>query len=173
MEGLGAKAKGVWWIAESRVGTGDREPYAINYKGEKKLVWVFVVAVLLNYLWELAQAPLYVGLKSYNAEVLWHCFVASLGDGLMVLLIVAVGCVMLRQPDWFERPGLLAYVVMVTVGVVMAVLIEWLGLHLLKRWEYTEKMPLVLGFGLVPIAQMLVIPPLIFRIVAVFGSSKT
>ena len=141
----------------------------------RTLISVFVFAVVLNYLWELAQARLYVGLKSYNTEVLWHCFVASLGDGFMVLLIVAVGWIMLRQADWFEQPGVLGYVVMVTVGLVMAVLVEWTGLNILERWKYTEKMPLVpgLGIGLVPIAQMLVIPPLIFRIVAFFGSGKT
>jgi hypothetical protein len=139
------------------------------------LISVYFVAVVLNYLWELAQAPLYLGLENYNIAVLWHCFVASLGDGIMVLLIIAVGWVVLHQPDWFEQPGVLGYVVMVTVGLVMAVLIEWLGVHVLKRWEYTEKMPTVpgLGIGLVPIAQMLFLPPLIFRIVAVFGSGKT
>ena len=139
------------------------------------LISVYFVAVVLNYLWELAQAPLYLGLESYKTEVLSHSFVASLGDGLMVLLIVPVGWVMLRQSEWFEQPGVLGYVVMVTAGLVMAVLIEWLGVHVLKRWEYTEKMPTVsgLGIGLVPIAQMLFLPPLIFRIVAVFGSGKT
>lgn len=48
------------------------------------LISVFVVAVLVNYAWELAQAPLYVGLEDYNLAVFWHCFVASLGDGVMV-----------------------------------------------------------------------------------------
>jgi hypothetical protein len=63
-----------------------------------KLISIFVVAVSLNCLWELAQAPLYVGLGSYTGEVFWHCFVASLGDGIMVLLIVAAGWITLRQP---------------------------------------------------------------------------
>jgi hypothetical protein len=141
----------------------------------RTLVSVFVVAVLLNYLWELAHAPLYVGMENYNIGVLWHCFVASLGDGVMVLLIVAVGWVMLHQPDWFKQPGILGYVVMVTAGLVMAVLVEWVGAHVLKRWEYTDKIPLVpgIGIGVVPIAQMLFLPPLIFRIVTVFGSVKT
>jgi hypothetical protein len=132
----------------------------------RRLIWVFIVAVLLNYLWELAQAPLYVGLQNYNAGVFWHCFVASLGDGIMVLLIVAAGRIVLRQPEWFLRPGVRGYLVILTVGLLLAVLVEWIAVHVLNRWEYTENMPKLpaLDIGLVPIAQMLVLPPLIFRI---------
>lgn len=62
----------------------------------QSLIWVFVVAVLLNYLWELAQAPLY-GLERYNTAVFWHRFVASLGDGVMVLVIFVTGRVALDR----------------------------------------------------------------------------
>ena len=123
---------------------------------------------LLNYLWELAQASLYVGMKDYNAGLLWHCFVASLGDGIMVLLIVSAGWIVLRQPDWFLRPGLRGYLVTLTAGFVVAVLVEWVAVHILNRWEYTKNMPKLPGLdiGLVPIAQMLILPTLIFRIAA-------
>ena len=139
-----------------------------------KLTSVFIVAVLLNYLWELAQAPLYVGLENYNAGVFWHCFVASLGDGIMVLLIVVSGWLILRKPDWFVRPGVRGYVVMITTGLVLAVLVEWVAVHKLGRWVYAERMPTVprLGIGLVPVAQMLILPPLIFRVAAVMGLGK-
>ena len=137
---------------------------------KRTLVLVFIVAVSLNYLWELAQAPLYVGMKDYNAGVFWHCFVASLGDGIMVLLIVAAGWIMLKRGDWSERPGIAGYVVMLTAGFILALLVEWIGLHVLRRWEYSDRMPLMPSFrvGLAPIAQMLVLPPLIFRIVSFF-----
>jgi ABC-type uncharacterized transport system fused permease/ATPase subunit len=132
----------------------------------RTLITVFVVAVFLNYLWELAQAPLYVGLERYNTAVFWHCFVASLGDGIMVLLIVAAGWIALRQSDWFFRPGVRGYLVILTAGFLLAVLVEWVAVHVLNCWEYTENMPKLPGLdiGLVPIAQMLVLPPLIFRI---------
>jgi hypothetical protein len=129
-----------------------------------KLIWIFIVAVMLNYLWELAQAPLYVGLKSYNTAVFWHCFVASLGDGLIVLVITAAGWITLRRWDWFEHPGVRGYLVMLAAGLLMAVLVESVAVHVLGRWAYTEKMPTIpaLGIGLVPIAQMLILPPLVF-----------
>ncbi len=136
------------------------------------LMSVYIVAVVLNYLWELTQAPLYVGWESYNTGVLWHCFVASLGDGIMVLLIVAAGRIALHRWNWFERPGFLGCFVMVASGLVLAVLVEWVGVNILGRWEYTARMPIMpeVGVALVPIAQMLVLPPLIFQIVAVYGA---
>lgn len=134
----------------------------------QSLIWVFVVAVVLNYLWELAQAPLYVGLHHYNARVFWHCFIASLGDGIMVLLIVTAGWLTLRPPDWFVRPGLPDYVVMVIAGLVLAAVVEWVAVHILNRWDYTENMPKLpgLNIGVVPVAQMLIVPLLVFRTVA-------
>jgi hypothetical protein len=132
------------------------------------------VAVLLNYVWELAQAPLYVGWDSYSAAVWWHCFVASLGDGVMVLLIVATGRSILHRWDWFEQPGVPGYLLMLMAGLVLASSVEWVAVYLFERWKYTHKMPTIpeLGIGLVPIAQMLSLPPLIFRIVAVLGEKK-
>ena len=139
-----------------------------------KLISLFIVAILLNYLWELAQAPLYVGLEDYNAGVFWHCFVASLGDGIMVLLIVVVGWIILQKPDWFVGPGISGYLVMIAAGLLLAVLVEWVAVHKLERWAYAERMPTVpgLGLGLVPIAQMLILPPIIFRIATFIGSRK-
>jgi len=128
---------------------------------------IFVVAVLGNYPWELAQAPLYVGMGSVRT-MWWHCFVASLGDGLMVLGIVAGGMVILRRPAWFVRPGVQGVIVMVAMGLVLGVTVEWVAVHVLQRWAYTARMPRLPGLdvGLVPVAQMLVLPPLIVRAVA-------
>src|SRR6266508_2787933 len=136
---------------------------------KRTLITVFIVAVFLNYFWELAQAPLYAGLESYRTVVLWHCFVASLGDGVMVLLIYLAGRITLQRLDWFEHPGVPGYVVMLTTGFLLALLVEWLGLRVLSRWQYTDRMPVLprLGLGIVPIGQMLVLPPLIFRIVVI------
>jgi hypothetical protein len=141
---------------------------------KRRLIWVFIVAVLVNYAWELAQAPFYVGMEAPITLDFWHCFVASLGDGIMVLLIVSLGWIVLKRRDWFERPGIAGYVVMLTAGFILALLVEWLGLHVLRRWEYSERMPLVpgLGVGIAPIAQMLFLPPLIFRVVILFCAKR-
>lgn len=91
-----------------------------------------------------------------------------------MLLIVATGWITLKRRDWFERPGMAGYVVMLTAGFMLALFVEWLGLHVLRRWEYSERMPLLpaLRVGLAPIAQMLFLPPLIFKLAAMFRGRK-
>lgn len=68
------------------------------------LTILFVVSVLVNYLWEVAQAPLYKGMNNFSV-VWWHCGLAVLVDGLLVLLIYAAGWAVLRRRDWFAQPG--------------------------------------------------------------------
>lgn len=138
-----------------------------------KVALVFAIGVLVNYPWELAQSRLYEDMDDVR-EVLWHCFIAALGDGVLVLAVFAAGAIMFRRAEWFVRPGARGYAVMLGAGLVIGVLVEWLGLHLLRRWVYVPDMPLIpgLGIGLVPVAQMLLLPPLILRIVAALLSRQ-
>lgn len=135
-------------------------------------LWVrlFVISVALNYPWEMGQAFLYVGMD-YSAATWWHCFVASLGDGVLVGLIYFSGRMVMSRSDWFTRPGLKPYAIMVTTGLMIGVGVEWVAVHRLARWTYTEAMPLIpmLDIGWVPVLQMLVLPPLIFSILAKTG----
>jgi hypothetical protein len=94
--------------------------------------------------------------------MLWHCFVASLGDDLLVLLIYAAGWVVLRQANWFSQPGVRGYALMLVSGLTIAVTIEWIGVYVLYRWAYHPSMPglPVIEIGIVPVVQMLALPPL-------------
>lgn len=136
-----------------------------------RIASIFGVAVLVNYPWELAQLPLYLVMNDFRAA-LWHCFVAALGDGVLVLVLFLAGAMVFRRANWFVRPGLRAYGVMLVGGLAIGVLVEWLGLHVLRRWTYAPGMPLIPGLriGLVPVAQMLLLPPLIFRIAAALAA---
>lgn len=127
---------------------------------------VFVVAVVLNYLWERVQSQLYIGPN--GADIAWWlCFVASLVDGLFVLLILGVGWVVFGRSDWYEQAGIRGYLVMLASGVAISVVVEWTTVYLMHWWTYSERMPLVpgLGIGVTPLIQMLVLPPCIFHVV--------
>jgi len=125
---------------------------------------IFAVAVLINYPWELAQMPLYEG-AGYDGRTFLYCFLASLGDGLVVLLIFAAGWIAFRRREWFMGRGARGYLLMLAAGLIIAVGIERVAVGT-GQWQYSEQMPRLFGVGLAPIAQMLVLPPLIFRVVA-------
>jgi len=131
------------------------------------LARIFVAAVAVNYPWELAQSPLYVQPGGGGAMV-WHCGLASVGDGVMVLLIVVAGRLLLRRGDWFVRPDSWSYVVMLTAGLALSIGVEWAAVRGLGWWSYGSRMPLVpmLGIGITPVAQLLALPPLIARLAA-------
>jgi hypothetical protein len=128
---------------------------------------VFILAVIVNYPWELAHSPLYEGMSDFSLA-LRHCFVASVGDGLLVLLIFGAGWVALRRSDWFVNPGRRGYFVMSAAGLVIGVVVEWTAVHVMGRWAYAPRMPVIPLFeiGLTPVAQMLALPPVIFRAAA-------
>lgn len=125
----------------------------------------FIIAVAVNYAWELAQAPLYAGMELRAA--LWHCFVASLGDGVLVLFIYAAVAVVVRSLHWYMRPAGRAYLAMAAAGLFVGVVVEWWGLHIAERWRYSDLMPILPAaeVGLAPVLQMLVLPPAIFAAV--------
>ena len=127
----------------------------------RRLATVFTIAVLVNYLWEIGQSPLYLP-ASRLRDMWWHCFVASLGDGVIIGLIYVAGVFLFRERDWYVRMSASRWRALLTAGLTVGVLVEWVGLRM-HRWAYADAMPLlpVVGVGLVPILQMLVLPPLV------------
>jgi hypothetical protein len=49
----------------------------------------------------------------------------------------------------------------ISVGTVVGITVEWMAVHFLGWWMYTAWMPRIpdLAVGLVPVLQMLVLPP--------------
>ena len=129
----------------------------------KFLLVLFAASVALNYVWEIAHAPLFVGMDSFRA-IGWHCFTASLGDGIILLIIHGLGWATFGNWSWSFQPGPRQMAFMLSAGLVIAILIEWFAVNGLHRWAYTDQMPRipVLDVGLTPILQMLILPPLIF-----------
>jgi len=131
----------------------------------KFLLTLFAVSVALNYPWEIAHAPLFIGMDSVRA-ISWHCFLASLGDGLILWIIHGLGWVTFKRWNWSFHLGSQQMAFMLSTSLATAILIESLAVHWLHRWTYTDHMPRipVLDVGLTPILQMLILPPLIFLI---------
>ena len=140
---------------------------AVLIPGAREASAIYAIAVALNYPWELLQSALFTS-PSHKGSVWLHCFGSSLGDGLMILMIFVAGRVAFGRADWFVLPGRRRYVFSIAAGAILAVLVESIAVHVLQRWAYADAMPVIPGvaLGVVPILQMVLLPPLIFLIAA-------
>lgn len=126
---------------------------------------LFAAAFLLNLLWEIAQMGLFEWWGASWAAGILICARASAGDGLLTLALFGGGFALFRRREWILKPGLLGYLYLAVSGMTLASAIE---LHALAwdRWAYNGLMPLVplLGVGVAPVAQMMVLPALSARL---------
>lgn len=65
-----------------------------------RLCMIFIVAVILNYIWEVAQSPFYKEMKNFKL-VWWHCFISSLGDGIIIIIYYLIGWIIFKKYIWF------------------------------------------------------------------------
>ncbi|MBI4574018.1 MAG: hypothetical protein HY713_12140 [candidate division NC10 bacterium] len=125
----------------------------------------FGLAVPVHFSWEMSQANAFTGMPREVWAATAACAFASLGDGLLTLLILAGGAAAFRSWTWFDArlPGRWALVGILSFGV--AVVTEWVLVYELHRWGYATSMPLIPGLrvGLLPVLQMVLLSPLVLR----------
>lgn len=116
---------------------------------------------LSHFAWEMIQAPLYARLPSMSHwEGIRVCLAATLGDA-GIALGAYWGVAILVGRQWPLQPGRGAVIGFVALGLAATVLLEWFATGPADRWQYADTMPRlpVLGTGLAPLAQWVVIPP--------------
>ena len=59
------------------------------------------------------------------------------------LIHFSAGWAALRRIDWFVSPGRQGYLVMLAVGLVIGVVVEWTAVHVMGRWAYAPRMPVI------------------------------
>ena len=125
---------------------------------------IFLWAVALNFLWEMAQAYAYTGMPPSAFEATLMCALASLVDGILVLAIFWAGVAVFSRTDWVERPGFPGYFFMVAAGFLISIIVELNAVYRVGKWGYGTFMPMLpsFGVGILPVIQMIVLPPLIF-----------
>lgn len=129
-----------------------------------------LLAFGVNFVWEMLQAPLYAGMTSLpwlRGTVV--CGTASLGDvvitlvayGSAVLVLIWRGHRYVSARAWLLRPHTGRVALYLAVGIVVTVAVERYNVYATRRWAYVPGMPLVVGIGVAPIAQWLLVPLLV------------
>ncbi|MBP6195732.1 MAG: hypothetical protein KA451_15230 [Methyloversatilis sp.] len=127
---------------------------------------VAAFALLLNFAWEILQAPLFVGMAEMpHAQVTKACLQATVGDAVIMLLAYGVVAVVVRSRSWILASKGWQLSLFVAIGVSITAGIEWLATrgYWMASWNYLPTMPLVPGtdIGLVPLLLQWIVLPLL------------
>ncbi|HED06789.1 MAG TPA: hypothetical protein ENI57_01580 [Ignavibacteria bacterium] len=128
------------------------------------IIHIFVISVILNFVWETAQIPFYYNSQITFSKIL-YCFIASLGDGIMILIIFFTGKIIFKNNYWIENLNFKKLSLILMAGLFLAVIVEITALRL-DLWGYSNLMPklMFLSIGLSPVLQMLILPISVFQL---------
>lgn len=124
---------------------------------------IAIFAFLLNYPWEFLQVPFY---REMPGAVHWSgvvvCSRATVGDAIIMLAAFWLTAFVARSTRWALDPLGKHVAVFILCGLLITLVIEHLAVRSDLGWRYAPNMPLVplLGAGLAPALQWIVLPPL-------------
>ena len=127
---------------------------------------------LLNFIWELAQSPLYEDHVNGWRYVAWTRFHCTVGDVLILLGAFWATAAVFRSWGWPATRGAAAAGAFLGFGLAYTAWSEWFNVGVREAWAYAPSMPLVFGMGLSPLLQWLVLPTLLILILRA-GTSRS
>lgn len=122
-------------------------------------------AFVLNLLWETAHVRLFTLWAAADARtVAWSLFHCSLGDVVIALAMFTLAGILLWQADWPSSRPWAGIAIVVPGAIAYTAWSEWYNVYSAGSWAYTQSMPVVLGIGLSPLLQWLILPPVMVGI---------
>jgi hypothetical protein len=120
-----------------------------------------VFIAVANLIWEFAQMPLYtLWYEGSPGEIVFAAVHCTGGDLLIAGAALLLALLLGARPGWPQESY--RRVAAMTIGLALSytVFSEWLNTEIRGSWAYSELMPVVpvLGAGLSPLAQWIVIP---------------
>ena len=121
-----------------------------------------LLAFVVHLAWEIVQCPVFFVHGTYDPT--WKGMVkAAIGDVAITWLIYVSVAAVSRCWRWDRRTWRVAqWLTLVAAALAIGMYVEWRGLRT-GRWRYTDAMPVIPGLevGLVPLAQLLLLTPLL------------
>jgi len=125
-----------------------------------------LLSFFLNLPWEAAHIPLYTidpgkGMRTISYAVM-HC---TVGDAVIALAAYVAAALVVRNAFWPAREPWRGGFIALVFGLGWTVYAEWQNVYVTGVWGYTPQMPTLLGIGVSPLLQWLVLPALAFLLV--------
>ena len=125
---------------------------------------ISIFGFLLNFIWEIWQVPLFQSMDNLtHFEATIRCTQGTLGDVVILLVAFWIIALTTRSRSWIIHPKTIQVTGFIAIGMVITVVVEAIAINVLNRWQYATAMPTlpILGTGITPILQWLIIPPII------------
>lgn len=121
--------------------------------------WV-LYSFMLHLVWEVLQLPLYTLAEEASAGmVAWAVLHCTGGDALIALGTYLLTTAFLGLA-WPWRAPLRGLPILLIGGVAYTFFSEWFNVYRVRSWSYADSMPTVLGIGVSPLLQWIVVPSL-------------
>ena len=127
---------------------------------------ILIFALLLNYPWEFLQAPFFEGMAvASHWDAVKVCTRGAVGDAVIMLLAYWSVSVASSDRLWFRTRSRVQMLGLIAAGVIITVGIEHFATQSTNPawgWRYADTMPTVpvVGVGLTPLLQWILLPPL-------------
>ncbi len=129
---------------------------------------------VLHLAWEVAQLPLYTIWRTGSAgEITFAVLHCTAGDVMIATLVLVAALVAFGRANWPASGFRPVVAAILSLGVSYTVYSEWINTVVRKSWAYGELMPTlpVLGTGLSPLLQWLIVPAVALWSAARLGTS--
>jgi hypothetical protein len=129
---------------------------------------ILIFSFLLNLPWEVWQVPFFRGMADRpHWEGIVACTRAAFGDAGISLASFWMVAAFVRTRSWILKPRAGDILAFTAVGVAATIVLEYLATGSWGRWAYNDAMPRVpvLGTGLVPLLQWLILAPVVLWLI--------
>jgi hypothetical protein len=125
-------------------------------------LWLFA----LNLVWEAAQPPLYaLGNDAEWPDVGYAVLHCSVGDAFIAFASYLLAAAVTRAPRWPVHRPFAGLLIVLVSGELFTIGAEWYNVYVVRSWAYGASMPTVLGIGVAPLLQWLVLPAIALAII--------
>ncbi|OGZ63038.1 MAG: hypothetical protein A3C58_00595 [Candidatus Staskawiczbacteria bacterium RIFCSPHIGHO2_02_FULL_34_10] len=116
------------------------------------LVKIFVIAFFINLLYEVLHSVLYkTCLESNLQKYIRLILKAAIFDGFVITIIYYIEYIIFKNQNLFYSSSQI--ITFSLISLFFAYIWEIYSLKK-KKWEYSNKMPLILGVGITPFLQL-------------------
>jgi len=124
---------------------------------------VFLISFLINLAWEVGHSVLYdtclkLPFKKYTRLIIW----TSIKDGFWISLFYVISVYIFNNVNILTNN--IQFLFFVIISLIFAFITEKIAIKY-KRWEYSDKMPKILGVGITPLPQIALTGILTFLLV--------